>query len=76
MSVHKRAINYSPAPDPVVEWRTERLGEVGLPDELARRIAADSAYDLHAVLTLVDRGCPAELAVRILAPLDPRDPSC
>jgi hypothetical protein len=76
MSVHKRAIDYRPAPDPVVDWRAERLGEAGLPEELATRIAADGAYDLHAVLTLVDRGCPAELAVRILAPLDARDPSC
>jgi len=27
---------------------------------------------VHAVLDLVDRGCPAELAARILAPLDDR----
>jgi hypothetical protein len=76
MSVHKRAITYRPAPDPVADWRAERLGEAGLPEELAQRVAADSAYDLHAVLTLVDRGCTAELAVCILAPLDARDPSC
>ena len=75
MSVHKRAINYRPTP-PVVDWRAERLSEAGLPEELARRVAADGAYDLHAFLTLVDRGCPAELAVRILAPLDGRNPSC
>ena len=76
MSIHKRAINYRPAPGPVADWRAERLGQAGLSEELAQRIAADGAYDLHAVLTLVARGCTAELAVRILAPLDARDPSC
>jgi hypothetical protein len=37
---------------------------------MAERIALDGAYDIHALLELVDRGCPAELAVRILAPLE------
>ena len=30
----------------------------------------DARYDLHALIELVERGCPPELAVRILAPLD------
>jgi hypothetical protein len=64
------------APDPVVAWCTERLTEAGLPKELARRVAADRVYDLHDVLELVDRGCPAELALRILAPLDERNAPC
>lgn len=76
MSVHDRAIHFNSAPDPVVDWRAERLSEAGFPEELARTVAADSAYDLHAVLTLVDRGCPAELAVRILAPLDRPNVPC
>jgi hypothetical protein len=57
--------------DPVVLWRTSRLREAGFDAQLAGALARDRAYDLHAVLQLVDRGCPAELAVRILAPLDP-----
>ena len=71
MSTHDRAIDVGSAPDPVVAWRTERLREAGLPRALARTTAADCAYDVHAVLELVDRGCPAELALRILAPLGP-----
>jgi len=55
---------------PVVAWRARRLREAGLSRELAEAVAADCAYDLHALLELVDRGCPAELAVRILAPLE------
>jgi hypothetical protein len=76
MSIHDRAINFSSAPGAVVAWRTERLRAAGLGEELARTVAADCAYDLHAVLELVDRGCPAELALRILAPLDERKTPC
>ena len=46
----------------------------GFDTPAARRLGRGSAYDLHALLELVDRGCPPELAVRILAPLDP-DPA-
>ena len=70
MSIYDRVITYNPAQGPVVAWRAERLIEAGLSQELARKVAADGAYDLHAVLKLVDGGCPAELALRILAPLD------
>lgn len=62
--------------DPVVLWRTSRLREGGFDAQLAEALARDRAYDLHAVLELVDRGCPAELAVRILAPLDRDDRPC
>jgi hypothetical protein len=76
MPARKRAINGNAASDSVVVWRTGRLRAAGLPEGLARRVAADCAYDLHAVLELVDRGCPAELALRILAPLDEGDVPC
>jgi len=60
-----------PRCDPVVAWRTERLRAAGLSPELARRIACDRGYDVHAVLELVDRGCSPELAARIMAPIEP-----
>jgi hypothetical protein len=56
-------------PDCVVAWRILRLRDVGCPLPVAEAIARDRRYDLHALLELVDRGCPAELAARILAPL-------
>jgi len=68
MSTHW--INTKTEAELVIDWRTECLAEAGLSRQLARRVAADSCYDLHAVLELVDRGCPPELALRILAPLD------
>jgi hypothetical protein len=60
----------SPGTDPVVLWRASRLREAGFEPPLAEALAHDAAYDLHAVLELVDQGCPPDLAARILAPLD------
>ena len=36
---------------------------------LAARLASTAAVDVHALLQLVDRGCPPELAARILSPI-------
>jgi hypothetical protein len=60
----------SAATDSVVLWRASRLRDAGFEPALADALARDCAYDLHAILELLDRGCPAELAARILAPLD------
>ena len=35
-----------------------------------RRLARDGRYDLHRLIELVEHGCPPELALRILAPLE------
>lgn len=53
-----------------VQWRMTRLQRLGFPAELAARLAHDGRVDIHALLELVDRGCPPHLAARILAPLD------
>ena len=53
-----------------VRWRGDLLEQVGFPRDLAARTAADDRMDVHALIGLVDRGCPPELAVRIVAPLD------
>jgi hypothetical protein len=60
----------------IEEWRRRLLVAVGLEPDAARGLAADDRVDLHAFLELVDRGCPAHLAARILAPLDEGRPSC
>ena len=54
----------------VVAWRADRLRHAGFGDEMAVVIAHDCAMDLHALLDLVDRGCPPSLAARILSPSD------
>jgi len=58
-----------PAPRPsaeVVRWRLGRLTSAGFEDELALALAAEGDVDLHALLDLVDRGCPPHLAARIM----------
>jgi hypothetical protein len=56
--------------DQVVRWRREQLEESGFAPALAARVAENTHYDLHALIELVERGCPRELALRILAPLE------
>jgi hypothetical protein len=50
----------------VERWRTDELLRVGYDVETATVLAADSAVDLHSALELVERGCPPDLAARIL----------
>jgi hypothetical protein len=54
----------------IVSWRRRQLLATGFPLSLAARLARENVYDLHALIDLVERGCPPALAVRILAPLD------
>jgi hypothetical protein len=58
------------AAEEVVSWRRRQLGGAGFPLPLAAALATDGRYDLHALIELVERGCPPELAVRILAPVE------
>jgi hypothetical protein len=57
-------------PADVAAWRRNVLAAAGFAAELAARLAGEAEIDLHDLLNLVDRGCPPELAARILAPLD------
>jgi hypothetical protein len=54
----------------VTSWRRDRLVEAGFALPLAVRLARDGHYDLHALIELVEHGCPPELALRILAPME------
>jgi hypothetical protein len=48
----------------VHEWRAERLRGLGLPRILADMFA--DVVDWHELAALVGRGCPVELALRIV----------
>lgn len=50
----------------VERWRTEELLRAGFDPAAATELAARFDVDLHSALDLVDRGCPPELALRIL----------
>jgi hypothetical protein len=52
------------------EWRKRCLRENGFEHETANWLASAKAFDIHALLGLVERGCPPALAVRIVAPLE------
>jgi len=54
----------------VTSWRRDRLVEAGFALPVASKLARDTRYDLHALIELVENGCPPELALRILAPLE------
>lgn len=54
----------------VAAWRRTRLLATGFAPALADELASEHGIDLHALIDLVERGCPPELAARILAPLD------
>ena len=57
-------------PVDVLVWRSDVLRRAGCETALAWDLAADGDIDLHDLLSLIDRGCPPQLAARILAPLD------
>ena len=51
--------------DPSTSWRQVQLLRTGFEPALAASIARERAFDLHALIELVERGCPPELAARI-----------
>ena len=54
----------------IVAWRRKRLRKAGFDNRLAEQLSRECAVDLHALVELVERGCPPPLAARILAPLE------
>ena len=50
----------------VLDWRIEELLRAGFPELLALELAATIEVDLHAAVSLRERGCPPETAARIL----------
>jgi hypothetical protein len=50
----------------VEAWRAEQLEMAGYDAQAAIEIAMRSDVDLHFAVDLMGRGCPAELALKIL----------
>jgi hypothetical protein len=50
----------------VLAWRAEELVRAGYDGDNALMLALERAVDLHSAVDLLRRGCPAELAVKIL----------
>ena len=47
-------------------WRSEELERAGYSHRAAGRLAARQDIDLHLAVRLLERGCPPDLALRIL----------
>ena len=52
--------------DRIEQWRHEALERAGYHPEAAIVIAASHDVDLHAAVSLLERGCSVELALQIL----------
>ncbi len=50
--------------DPVVTWRFDQFSALGF-DEIQAVLLANCDVDLHFTRTLIARGCPPTLAVKI-----------
>jgi hypothetical protein len=61
---------HEPESAAVVRWRQRRLTAAGFSPAQADAAARDERADVHALIELAGRGCPPDLALRILAPLD------
>jgi hypothetical protein len=52
--------------DRIEQWRHEALERAGYDPESAIVLAASHEIDLHAAVSLLERGCSVELALQIL----------
>jgi hypothetical protein len=50
----------------VERWRLESLERAGYDQESAAVLAASHEVDLHLATQLLERGCPADVALQIL----------
>jgi hypothetical protein len=50
----------------VERWRADALERAGFSADAAASIAARQDVDLHSAIDLLERGCPPDVAVRIL----------
>ena len=50
----------------VERWRQDELERAGYSRDAARDIARKHEVDLHVAVEMIERGCPPELAAKIL----------
>jgi hypothetical protein len=50
----------------IERWRAEELQRAGYEARAAGRLAVRHDVDLHAAVELLERGCPPDLALKIL----------
>ena len=50
----------------IERWRRDALERAGYPPEGAKQLARRHDIDLHVAIGLLERGCPVEVALKIL----------
>ncbi len=50
----------------IERWRADELERAGFEPRTAGRLAVRHDVDLHTAIDLIERGCPHDLAVKIL----------
>ena len=66
MAVTDISLVYANEMERIERWRAEELERAGYEPRAAGRLAVRHDVDLHAAVELLQRGCPADLALRIL----------
>jgi hypothetical protein len=66
MTMPTAEVNVQTELDQVEHWRAQELMRAGYAADAAAELASRHDIDLHHAVQLVERGCPAEVAVRIL----------
>ena len=66
MSAAELEVLHSTELDRIEQWRHEALERAGYHPEAAIVLAASHDIDLHAAVSLLERGCSVELALQIL----------
>ena len=56
-------------PHRVYLWRKEQLESEGMPESLAKSVAADTSIDLHRALGMLQAGCSPESVPEMLSHL-------
>ncbi|TML24019.1 MAG: hypothetical protein E6G28_01700 [Actinobacteria bacterium] len=66
MSAAELEVLYLTENDRIENWRHDALARAGYDPESALVLAASHDVDLHAAVSLLERGCSVELALQIL----------
>ena len=66
MSAAELDIQVETEAERIERWRAEELARAGYDPVGAGELAARSDVDLHLAVDLLERGCPADTALRIL----------
>lgn len=67
--VSSEMVNLGLHSDQVYQWREEQFAQMGF-EEIQVGYLASHRVDIHQMRTLIEGGCPHDLAIRILAGTD------